>query len=143
MSALPAPVPAINPETRPFWDATTEGVLRLARCTGCGHVIWYPRVICPDCHGVDVEWITASGRGRVHTFTVVRRARGAYAEAAPYVVAYVELAEGPRIVTNIVDTDPATVHIGQPVVATFDDTGAGAALVRFRPEPDEGGSHGR
>jgi uncharacterized OB-fold protein len=134
VTELPTPMPATNPETRPFWAATTEGRLVLARC-GNGHVIWYPRVICPDCHSTGVEWITASGRGRIYTYTVVHRARGAYQDATPYVVAYVELAEGPRIVTNIVGADPSTVHIGQEVEAVFADTGGDAALVRFRPVP--------
>lgn len=132
MSSLPTPAPPVNPETEPFWTATNEGVLVLARCAN-GHVIWYPRVICPDCHSTEVEWITATGHGRVYTYTVVHRAPAGYRDATPYVVAYVELDEGPKVVTNIVDVEPAAVHIGQEVVAVFDDTGAGSALVRFRP----------
>lgn len=129
---LPTPVPPVNPETKPFWDATAAGQLLLKRCTDCGTVIWYPRAICPDCHSTATEWFEASGRGRVYSYTVARRGDGAYREAAPFVLAYVELDEGPRLLTNIVDCDPETVRIDQPVEVVFHDTGEGRALVRFR-----------
>ena len=62
---LPAPAPPVNPETKPFWDATSEGRLLLKRCLDCGSVIWYPRAICPDCASLRTEWFPASGRGHV------------------------------------------------------------------------------
>jgi hypothetical protein len=76
----------------------------------------------------------ASGRGTVYTFTVVHRsAVEGFRDALPYVVAYIELEEGPRVLTNIVDCDPASVVVGMPVTVVFHDTGAGSALFRFRP----------
>jgi uncharacterized OB-fold protein len=137
MSKLPAPAPAVSPETAAFWEATTAGRLVLPRCRSCGTVIWYPRALCPECHSTDIEWIDASGRGVVYSFTVSRRGEGEYREAAPYVLAYVELDEGPRVLTNLVDVKPVNVTVGMPVVATYADTGAGAALVRFRPATEE------
>lgn len=131
--SLPTPVPPVNPETKAFWDATAEGRLLLKRCTACGHVIWYPRAICPDCHSTATEWFEGSGRGTVYSWTVARRGDGAYREAAPFVLAYVQLDEGPRLLTNIVDCDPESVRIDQPVEVVFHDTGEGRALVRFRP----------
>lgn len=133
MSPLPTPAPPVTPETQEFWDATTQGRLLLKRCRSCAAVIWYPRGICPECHSTDTEWFEASGRGTVYSYTVTRRGEGAYREAAPYVLAYVELAEGPRVMTNIVDCDVESVHVGQPVEVVFHDTGQGSALVRFRP----------
>jgi uncharacterized protein len=130
---LPAPAPVVNVETRPFWDATAEGRLLLVRCDGCGETIWYPRGICPACRSTATSWFEASGRGEVYSFTVVRRGQGAYRDAGPYVLAYVELEEGPRIMTNIVGSDTAAVRIGQPVEVVFHDTGAGSALPRFHP----------
>lgn len=130
---LPVPTPAVNVETQEFWDATARGVFLLKRCDRCGVVIWYPRFVCPDCHGTATSWFEASGRGTVYSFTIVRRGQGAYADAAPFVVAYVELAEGPRILTNVVDCDPETVEVGQAVEVVFHDTGSGTALYRFRP----------
>jgi uncharacterized OB-fold protein len=132
-SALPAPSPAVNPETREFWAATTEGRLLLKRCLDCGAVIWYPRVICPHCAGLHTEWFEASGRGRVYSYTVNHRGEGAYQGSPPFVLAYVELDEGPRMMTNIVGAEESELAVGLPVEVTFHDTGTGAALPRFQP----------
>jgi uncharacterized OB-fold protein len=129
---LPAPPPMINVETRAFWDATSEGKLLLPRCNACGTVIWYPRAFCPECSSFDVSWFEASGRGSIYSYTVNRRGQGDYRDLA-YVLAYVELAEGPRILTNIVECDPESVSVGQRVEVTFQLTSNGAALPRFRP----------
>ena len=130
---LPAPAPPVNPETKPFWDATSEGRLLLKRCLDCGSVIWYPRAICPDCASLRTEWFQASGRGHVYSYTVNHRTEGAYKDAAPLVLAYVQLDEGPRVMTNIVEADADALAIGLPVEVTFHDTGEGSALPRFRP----------
>ncbi|MDQ3106808.1 MAG: OB-fold domain-containing protein, partial [Actinomycetota bacterium] len=79
------------------------------------------------------SWFEASGHGVVYSFTVPRRGQGPWKDVAPFVVAYVELDEGPRILTNLVDVDPDAVSIGMPVEVTWHDTGAGNALYRFRP----------
>lgn len=131
MSRLPSADPRPDPETREFWDATREGRLLLRRCRDCGTVIWYPRPICPACHRGDTEWFEASGRGTVYSYTVVHRAFGPWREAVPYLVAYVELEEGPRILTNLVDVDPGRVAIGMPVALRFDPTPNGQGLPRF------------
>lgn len=130
---LPTRAPGVVPETEEFWAATAEGRLLLRRCDDCGVVIWYPRDLCPACHSRSTSWTEASGDGVVYSFTVTRRGQGRWRGAAPYVMAYVELAEGPRLLTNIVDCDPDTVHIGQAVTVVFHDTGEGTALPRFRP----------
>ena len=131
-AGLPAPVPAVSPETQAFWDATAQGRLLLPRCDDCGEVFWYPRGLCPRCGSLAVSWVEASGRGRIYSFAVNRRGEGDYAQAAPYVLAYVELDEGPRLMTNVVDADPAELAVDAPVVVAFADTGQGSALVRFR-----------
>lgn len=130
-TSLPTPAPPVTPETKPFWDATAEGKLRLPRCRACRTVIWYPRGMCPECHATDIEWLDASGRGSIYSFTVVHR--GGYAGGEPYVLAYVELDEGPRMMTNIVTDDHASLEVAQPVEVVFHDTGEGTALPRFRP----------
>jgi uncharacterized OB-fold protein len=133
---LPAPAPFVLPEVKTFWDATAEGKLLLPKCAECGTVIWFPRPFCPNCASTSVEWIQASGRGTVYSFTVNRRGvadMSAYRNAGEYVLAYVELEEGPRMMTNIVDCDPNSVRIGQKVELVFHDTGEGTALARFRP----------
>jgi uncharacterized OB-fold protein len=133
---LPAPAPFVLPEVKPFWDATAQGQLVLPTCDECSTVIWYPRPFCPSCASTHVSWVPASGRGTVYSFTVNRRGVAdlpAYRDAGLYVLAYVELEEGPRVMTNIVDGDPDSVHIGQKVEAVFHDTGEGTALLRFKP----------
>ena len=130
---LPTPAPDTNPETEAFWRATGEGRLLLPVCDDCGTVIWYPRTLCPACSGQSVSWTEASGDGTVFSFTVVHRSMGPFREAAPYVIAYVELAEGPRVMTNIIGCEPDAVFIGQPVHVVFCDTGQGSALYRFEP----------
>jgi uncharacterized OB-fold protein len=133
---LPAPAPNVLPEIKAFWDGTAEGKLLLPRCLDDGTLIWYPKPFCPSCASTRVEWVPASGRGTVYSFTVNRRGvadLGAYRSAGVYVLAYVELDEGPRIMTNIVDCDPESVRIGQKVELVFHDTGEGNALARFRP----------
>ena len=134
--SLPAPAPAVNPETREFWDATAQDRLLLRRCRDCGAVIWYPRAICPECASLNTEWFPAAGRGRIYSYTVNHRGEGAYTGLPPFVLAYVELDEGPRLMTNIVGADNAELAVGLPVEAVFHDTGDGAALPRFQPMRD-------
>jgi hypothetical protein len=131
--ALPAPPPGVTLETQPFWDATREGRLVLPRCDACEFVIWYPRRLCPACGSRSVSWFDASGRGTVYTFTIVTKGAGAYSDAGPYVVAFVELDEGPRVMTNIVGTPPEAVYVGQRVGVVFTPTDDGTALPRFQP----------
>jgi uncharacterized OB-fold protein len=130
---LPVPAPDTNPETEAFWRATAEGRLLLPVCQDCDTVIWYPRTLCPACRGQSVSWTEASGEGTVYSFTVVHRSMGPWREAAPYVIAYVELAEGPRVMTNIIGCEPDAVFVGQSVRIVFCDTGEGNALYRFEP----------
>ena len=134
--ALPAPSPAVNPETKEFWAATTDGRLLVKRCQDCDGLIWYPRAICPRCSSLHTEWFSVSGRGSVYSYTVNHRGEGPYQGAAPFVLAYVELDEGPRMMTNIVEADETDLRVGLPVEVVFHDTGDGAALPRFRPLRD-------
>lgn len=130
---LPTPDPRVTPETEAYWEAASEGRLLVGYCADCEEHFSYPRRHCPICFGSDVEYVEAEGTGTVHARTVVRQAGGEYGEATPYVLAYVELAEGPRLLTNVVGADPETVEVGDPVAVTFDETSGGLALPRFRP----------
>jgi len=132
--ALPAREPRRNHETAAFWDACAEHRLVLPRCDACGELFWYPRLVCPFCGSQSVTYTDVSGRGTVYARTVIRRGGGPYRNAAPYVLAYVELEEGPRLMTNIVDADPESVHVGQLVEVVFDPVPDSAdAIPRFRP----------
>lgn len=139
MTDLPALAPPYNPEAEPFWTAAADGRLVLPRCDACGHHVWYPRSWCPVCGNEAVTWTELTGRGTVYAATLLHKAMGPWANAAPFVVAYVELAEGPRILTNVVSDDPASVRIGDPVRAIFvplpdlPDGSPGQAILRFAP----------
>ena len=137
MSDHAGPLPVPTPETRRYWEAARRHQLELPRCRRCGHPFFYPRASCPRCLSGDLEWVAASGRGTLHTFTVVYRGARAFPLGTPYVIAIVELAEGPRLMTNLVDVepDPARLRIGMPVEVVFADVSADVALPRFRPAP--------
>ncbi len=107
----------------------------LPRCDDCEFVIWYPRRFCPACGSRNVSWFDAAGTGSVYTFTIVAKGAGAYRDAGPYVVAFVELDEGPRLMTNIVDVQPDVgVRRSTCRGGLHADRGRHRALPRFRPE---------
>lgn len=139
MTALPAPVPPVDDDTVPYWSALADGRLEVPVCDDCGHHIWYPRRWCPTCGSDHVTWTTLTGRGAVYARTILHRSMGPWGEAVPFVVAYVELAEGPRVLTNVVTDDPGTVEVGTAVEAVFvpvDEPRPGSPathLLRFRP----------
>jgi len=117
------PIPKPSPLTRPFWEGAREGRLMLPRCEDCNRVHWYPRHICPFCHSTSIEWIQASGKGRLHTYAVQYRGFGGWAKEVPYVTAYVDLDEGDRMATVLrgVDaSDPESIKIGARVEVEFE-----------------------
>ena len=124
------PLPAANAETLPWWEALREHRLVAQRCTACGTLRHPPGPVCPSCSSVDAEWQELSGRGVVYTYTVVHQ-QFVPAEL-PYVVVVVELDEGVRIVSNIIDTSPQDVSIGAAVHVVWEDMGPGLVLPRFR-----------
>jgi len=128
------PLPAIDVESAPFWRAARERRLAIMHCRLCDRHFFYPRELCPHCHSSVVEWTNASGRGTIYTFTIARRPAGpAFKPDVPYVVALVELEEGPRLMTNIVTADVESVRIGQKVTAVFEDVTEEVTLVKFAP----------
>ena len=102
-----------NPETQAFWDAAKEGKFLVKKCTACGKTHWYPRAICPFCMSEKTEWVQASGRGKIYSYSHMSRAN------PPFTIAYVTLAEGPTMLTNIVDTDEAKLKVGADVKLVF------------------------
>ena len=119
--------PPTNQETQPFWDAAAEGKLLIKKCTACGEPHFYPRTHCPFCFSDKTEWVEASGRGTIYTYSVMRRA------PIPYAIAYVTLAEGPTMMTNIVDCDLDKIKIGQTVRLVFKPSDGGAPVPMFTP----------
>lgn len=132
MSERPLPVP--DHDTRLYWEATRRHELVIQRCRSCGEHYFYPRPHCPLCLSERTAWVPASGRGTVYAFTVVHRPPGpGFAERGPYVVALVDLAEGPRMMSNVVGCAPEEVHSGMLVHVDFEDVTPEVSLPVFRP----------
>jgi uncharacterized OB-fold protein len=121
MSWEPRPVPNVTPETKTYWAGAAEGRLLLCKCNDCGLVYYYPRTLCPDCFSENVDWVEASGSGEVYSYSMTDTMSGWPSDDLPLVVAYVELDEGPRMITNI-DADPDTVEVGTRVEVQFVET---------------------
>lgn len=132
-NGLPAPNQPVTPDNERFWDATDEGVLLIKHCPACEEHHYPPRPHCPHCHHPETRWIEAAGLGTIYSFTVTRQAHGQFGDVTPYILTYVQLSEGPRMLTNVVDCDPSDVEIGDKVEVVFHDTGGDTALPRFRP----------
>ena len=135
MSASNLPSRAIQAslETQEFWAATAVGRFLLRHCNACGTAIWYPRSHCPICMSTDVSWVDAAGTGVVYSFSITRVGGGQWKGSVPYVLAYVELDEGPRVLTNIVGCPVDDVRMGMAVRVVFEDVMDGSALYRFAP----------
>ena len=130
---MTAPAPEITDLNRPYWDGLAAGELRYLHCKGCGHN-WLPaREACPICLVPDPVWQTASGRGRVVSWVVYHKAyHDAFADRVPYDVTLVELDEGPRLLTNVIDSDAGrALSVGAPVELSIEHEGD-LALARFR-----------
>ena len=127
-------LPRIDEESKGFWEACQRHELVLQKCGACGTIRYYPRAVCAQCLADDTEWVLSSGRGAVYTYTVTYQNQAAgFRDELPYVLAYVELDEGVRMLTNIVGCAPEAVTIGMSVEVTFDDATAEVTLPKFRP----------
>ena len=122
---IPSPQP--NVETQPYWDAAAKGEFLVKKCTACNQAHHYPRALCPYCFSDKTEWTKASGKGVIYSHSTMRRA------PVPYTLAYVTLAEGPTMLTNLVDCDPDKLKIGQAVKVVFKPTEGGPPLPCFAP----------
>ena len=128
------PLPTVAGETKPFWDSCRRGQLVIQQCADCGEYQWYPRGICANCWGENIRWVQSSGRGTVWTYTVTYQNRTTgFAEMVPYALALVELEEGVRMFTNIVECNPREVYIGMPVEVTFQAATGQISVPYFKP----------
>jgi uncharacterized protein len=117
--------PPVNPETKPFWDAAARGKLLIKKCLACGELHYYPRANCPFCFSDRTQWQETSGRGTIYSYSVMRRA------PVPYAIAYVTLAEGVTLMTNIVDCDLDAIRIGQKVELVLKPSNGGPPVPMF------------
>lgn len=132
------PLPLVDEESRGYWEACGRHELYLQRCGSCGALRFYPRALCPSCLSERIEWVRSAGRGTVYTFTVTHQNQApGFRDTLPYVLAYVELDEGVRMLSNIVACAPGDVRIGLPVEVVFEDATAEISLPKFKPTGQE------
>ncbi|GHK02695.1 Zn-ribbon domain-containing OB-fold protein [Streptomyces sp. NPDC003753] len=113
-------VPDVDAFTRPYWDAAARGRLLVRRCAACGSAHHYPREFCPFCWSDGVTWEPASGRATLYTWSVVHRNDlPPFDGRTPYVAAVVDLAEGPRMMTEVVGCEPSGLRVGMALEAAF------------------------
>lgn len=128
-------LPEPTPETAPFWEGCKRHELRIQRCNDCGRYYFYPRPFCPHCFSENTEWRTVSGEGSLLTYVINHRAAPGFEDETPYVIAIVELAEGPHLMTNVVNVDPSPENLpaGLALRVVFDDVTDTITLPKFEP----------
>jgi uncharacterized OB-fold protein len=128
------PVPRPAPESVKYWQAAKEHRLEIPRCNACDKFWFPPSQSCPHCLSTDFAFVPVSGRGKVFSFVTFHRVyHPAFAKEVPYVVALVELDEGPRLLTNIVGVKPESVTCEMPVKVVFDDVAEDVSVPKFEP----------
>ena len=132
------PLPLINDETKPYWDYCRKHELRMQKCRQCGHIRFPISFICPKCHATEAEWARLSGKGKIYSFTIYRVPyHRAFKDDIPYVVAIIQLDEGPRMESNILGCKVEEVGMEMLVVVAFDDVTDEISLPKFRPADRE------
>lgn len=127
-------VPTPDADSKPFWDGCREHKLLFQKCIACGDVRWPPSILCPQCHSRETQWIESNGRGTVYTYAIYHQAfHPAFMDKLPYVVAVVELDEGPMMITNIVECDHGALKCEMPVQVVWDDVSDEFSLPKFQP----------
>ena len=134
MPKMDLPLPKFpEPDTEPFWDATKDHELKYQVCDDCGGLVWHPRRHCTHCTSLNLSWKTSKGEGTVYTYSIVRQNyHPAFRERIPYVVAWIDVDEGFRMLSNVVDVDAEAVEVGQRVRVRWLDQ-EGLALPAFTP----------
>jgi uncharacterized protein len=135
------PLPVPTPESRPFWDAAKQHRLSIPYCNSCARSFFYPRPLCPHCLGADLDWRDASGRARLISYVVPQRPPRNFRSSGPFVIGIVELAEGPRMMSNIVGVEakPQQLSCDMPLEVVFEDVTAEITLPLFRPSSGAAG----
>lgn len=129
-------LPIPDDYTRTWWDAAADGRLLVVRCRACGEAHYYPRPFCPRCGADDVSWEQSSGRATLYTWSVVHQNDlPPFRDLVPYVAAVVDLEEGPRMMTRVVDADVEALRMGMALEVAFEELADGYHLPVFRPAP--------
>ncbi len=127
------PLPVPDADTKPFWDGCREHRLTFQKCGECGHVRWPPSIICPRCHSQNMLWISSSGRGTIYSYVVYHQTyHPAFKDKLPYVVAIVEMEEGPHLLSNITGSNHDELKCDLPVVVHWEDVTEEISLPKFK-----------
>jgi len=124
--------PSMTADSQFFWDGAKAGRLLIQRCAACGALRHPPRPMCPQCHSLEWDTLESSGRGTVYSFVMPRHPQFPFFDD-DYIVALIELEEGTRLVSNLVDVAPEDARIGMAVVVRFDEFDGGVVLPVFTP----------
>jgi len=128
------PLPQITAENRPYWEAARNGELKLQRCVECGKFRYPIAPVCPFCLSEHGRWTKVSGRGTLSTWMIFYKVFfPAFADRIPYNVAMIELEEGPRLTTNVLECRNEDLYVGMPVVVCFERVNDEITLPQFRP----------
>ena len=134
MKEYKKPLPQATGWSKPFWEGAKKHKLLLQKCKRCGAINHPPYLFCGECMDEDFEWIESTGKGKLYTFTVtIVAAPPAFAADVPYVVGMVNLEEGVRMLSNIVECEPESLSCDMDVEVVFDDVTDEITLPRFRP----------
>jgi uncharacterized OB-fold protein len=127
------PLPYIHSETKAYWEGAKAHELLIRKCRTCGRHHFYPRDLCPSCFSSDVEWIKGSGRGTIYSFTICHRPAPSFEKEAPYNIVLVELEEGVRMMSTVVECSNDDLEMGMAVEVVYDDVTPEVTLPKFRP----------
>ena len=127
------PLPEISEIARPFWDAVQLGELKIQQCADCHAWVFYPSLWCTHCYSSNLTWTRCTGLGEVYSFSVVHYPPYESHADVPYVLAIIELDEGPRMMTNVLNCPWRSVRVGMPVRLTFEERHGGFKIPQFEP----------
>jgi uncharacterized OB-fold protein len=128
------PIPVIDSDSKIFWENCQNNILVLPKCQDCGDYFFYPRSICPNCMSDQIEWKEVSGNGKVYSYTIARRPAGkAFAAYTPYIVAIIQLDEGPRMMANIINVELSEISCEMRVQVVYQEINDSFKLPMFEP----------
>ena len=136
MADYKKPLPVPDPLTKTYWESVKAHAMQMQQCDACNKFVFYPRNVCPHCGSRTLSWKPVSGKGKVYGFTIShQKGMPAFGEEVPYTIAVVELAEGVRMMTNLVgiEPDPNKIKVGMEVVVQYDDVTEAITLPKFKP----------
>jgi len=134
MKAYTKPLPKPTPWSRPFWQGCKEMKLLVQKCEDCQKYIFYPKLFCPFCLSERLNWVESSGKGKIYSFTVVHSYQPTeFEDVVPYVIAVIELEEGVRMMSNIVECKPDDIKCDMEVEVIFEQVTDDFTFPRFRP----------